>query len=857
MSWHNLEVKEVFAKLKTTDFGLENKEVNNRLKKYGPNEIEEIKKYKKLKILFNQFKSILIFILLAATLFSVFIQSYVDAAVIFFVIVINTAIGFFQEYKSEEIIFKLKKSLKFSVIVLRDGSQKVIKSSDLVPGDILVLNEGAKVLADCRIIEQENLEVNEAILTGESYPIEKFNNVVRLNTKISERKNMIYAGTMIVKGKCKAIVVATGKETEFGKLAELVQETEKAITPLEKRINSFSKIVSVVVIVLVLINLVIGLFVGIETFEMILLSISMAVSAIPEGLPAVIAIILALAIGRMQLVNVLVKKLPIVETLGSTTIICTDKTGTLTEEELIVEGIYTNNYYSANNLKLDNDTKQLLKIAILCNNARIEGKDFIGDPTEVALVKFANSNSFDKKKITEKNIRIKEYAFDSQRKIMSIIRQENEQFTSYVKGAPNEIIKRCNRELINDRVYKISEKRRDELFEIEKEYAKKGLRVLGFAYTEVNGLEQKKAEENLIFSGFTAMLDPPRKEVKDAIKEALEAGIEIKIITGDSPFTTRTIASKIGLEGKAISGEELDKLNAKQFDKIVMEYIIFARVTPKQKLRIVEVLKQHNHTVAVTGDGINDLLALKKADIGIAMGIRGSDVVRDGADLVLLDDNFSSIINGIKEGRTVFENIKKAVKFLLATNVAGIFIVMFSFIIGLPLPLLPLAILWMNLVTDSLPALALGFEKSEDNIMKRKPSKNGLLKGIWKSVVVAGILNFIVCMVIFIYGLNFSLDIARTMIITTAIMFELFFVITCKSSKSIFKDHVFDNKYLIGAILVSTALHMIAVYTVLGKVFGFVPLTLNQLLISVAVSSIGLVVFEGWKLIKKDEFVTN
>ena len=856
MDWHSLQQKEVLKKLGSSEKGLAEVNVQKRFGKYGKNIIRKFKTKSKFKILLRQFNSLLVYILIIAIIISISIGHFIDAIVIGVIVFLNAGIGFAQEYKAEETIEKLRKSLKYKVLVMRGGIQKEIDSKFLVPGDIILLNAGSKVLADCRILNLENLQVNEAILSGESFPVDKIVEVLKNDVVLADRKNMIYAGTTIVQGKATAVVVETGQNTEFGKLAELVQKTKDEIMPLEKKINIFSKNISIAVLIVVMFAFIVGISVGIEVIEMFLVSVSLAIGAIPEGLPAIVAISLAVAIKQMYKVNTLIRRLPAAETLGRVTMICTDKTGTLTEESLTVDKIYAGGNFSIEKLKkINSNIRQVFKIGILCNNARDESDNILGDPTEVALIKVAKKFGLDKKILTEENIRIKEFPFDSTRKMMSIVRAEGNIKTSYVKGAPLIVLKNCTKELINGKVVLITPKRKSELTKISKEIESLGLRVLGFGFKQLTGsdksINQEKVESRLVFSGFAGMIDPPRKEVANAIKEAIAAGIKIKIISGDSAFTTKAVAEKIGLKGEVIEAQELNRLNENEWYKVVRTKTIFARVTPQQKLKIVDILKKQNETVAVTGDGVNDILALKRADIGIAMGIRGSDVARDSSDMVLLDDNFASIIKATHQGRRVFTNLKKSIKFLLAANVGEVFVIILGLILGMPLIFLPLAILWMNLVTDSLPALALAVEPAEKNIMKHKPKSGGLLSGIWKSIVVAGFLLVSISLWIFNYGLiNFGIEVARTMAISTAIFFELFFAFSCKSDLSLFKTGILNNKYLIYAVLVSGGLHLLAVYSGLGNVFGFVALTGWQLGMSVLLGMSGLIVFEGWKLIR-------
>ncbi len=854
MNWYAQTPKEVIKNLKSSLNGLDESEVQKRFGKYGKNVLRKYKSRSKFGIFISQFKSLLVLILVLASVVSILIGHFLDAGVIMLIVFLNSGIGFFQEYKAEEIIEKLRKSLRYKVLVFRDGIQKEIDSKFLVPGDIVILNNGDKILADCRVLESNGLKVNEAILTGESFPVDKDERVLNENVVLAERTNMLYAGTSIVRGKSTAIVVNTGTDTEFGKLAELVQITKDEKMPLEKKLDIFSKNISIAILLFVLLVFLIGIFIGIETVEMFLVSVSLAIGAIPEGLPAIIAITLAVAIKKMYKTNTLVRKLPAVETLGRSTVICTDKTGTLTEEELVVDKIYSGKLFSIEGLKkFSGSIKRTLEIGILCNNARSEKDSILGDPTETSLVKIAEKIGLDKKIITENNPRFVEYPFSSERKLMTIVREKNGIFTSYVKGAPLNVLGKCTKEFVNGKIKLLTPKRKNELIKISRNMQNEGLRVLGFGFKQVSSeINQENSESRLIFSGFVGMIDPPRKEVKAAVLDAINAGISVKIITGDSALTTESIAKKIGLEGKTIEGSELNELPDEKWDETVRTKTIFARTTPQQKLKIVQILKKQNETVAVTGDGVNDILALKKADIGISMGLRGSDVARDSSDIVLLDDNFSSIISGVKQGRRVFDNLKKSIKFLLAANFGEVFVVLIALILGFPLPFLPLAILWMNLVTDSLPALALAVEPAEKNVMKRKPRGDGILSGIWKWIIFAGMLMIISSLFVFNYGFkNYGVEIARTMAITTAIFFELFFVFSCKSESSLFKTGILNNKFLILAVLVSGGLHFLAIYTSLGTVFGFVSLNLEQLKISILSGLSGLLFFESWKLFRK------
>ncbi len=843
MNWHSMSVEEVLKNLGSSRNGLKEAEVQKRFAKFGKNVLRGHRKKSLLKVFLSQFNSLLVWVLIIAAAVSGALGHFIDATVIVVIVLLNGVIGFFQEHKAESIIEKLRQTLKYKAMVLRNGKQVEIDSKLLVPGDIVILETGDRVLTDCRIIDEEGLRTNEAVLSGESFPVEKNGEVLKKDAILAERRNMLYAGTTVAKGRSTAIVVETGIRTEFGKLAELVQATTSEIMPLEKKINVFSRNISIAILILVGIVFGIGVWVGIGWLEMFLVGVSLFVGAIPSALPAIIAITLAVAVKQMYTVNVLIRRLPAAETLGRATVICTDKTGTLTEESLRVDEVWSSH---------EKDRRKILEIGILCNNARDEGDVILGDPTEVALIRAGREIGLDKRKMTGANIRVKEFSFDSERKMMSLVRADGKIKTSYVKGAPIFVLDRCTRELVNHRIVIMTKKRKSELREISKKMEKRGLRVLGFGFRQIRSVNQKESENNLIFSGFAGMIDPPRKEVAGAIREALQSGVRIKIITGDSALTTAAIAGKLGLTGGVIEGRELEKISGeRKWDEIVRTKTIFARVTPQQKLKVVETLKKMNEVVAVTGDGVNDILALKRADIGVAMGMRGSDVARDSSDMVLLDDNFASIIKAIRQGRRVFDNLKKSIKFLLAANVGEVLSVLLGLLVGMPLIFLPLAILWMNLATDSLPALALAMEPAEKNVMKRGPRDEKLLEGIWGPIVLAGALMVLSVFFVFDYGLNNSgLDIARTMAITTAIFFELFFAFSCKSKRSLFQTGIFNNKYLIWAVLISAGLHLGLIYSELGSVFGFVGLGLKDLGICTLAGLSGLVAFETGKIVK-------
>ncbi len=732
-----------------------------------------------------------------------------------------------------------------------------------------MLEAGDKVPADARIIEERNLEVNEAPLTGESIPVSKQNEKLSGEISLSEQKNMLFAGTQITRGTVKAMVTTTGTDTVFGTVTKDLQDLNEENTPIEKRLDKFSKQIGLIVLGIVLLLMVFGFTNHLNKIDMFLTSVALAVSAIPEGLPAVLALGFAISSTLMSKKNVVIRKLPAVEALGSVTTICTDKTGTLTEEKMIVQEIFSDNkLYKRENddLKLKNkkiflnDNKNLLELietSILTNNARFEeinGKiSYFGDPTEISLIEFANLFGINKKELTEERPTIEKIEFDSKRKMMSTLRNVGGKMILYSKGSPESILENSMYELIGGKIKKLTDKRKKELFKESNKLEKKALRVLAFAKKEINS-KNKLNEKDLIFLGFSGMIDPPRKEIAKAIQDCKDAGISIKIITGDSPLTAKAIGEKLGIIGNIVTDLELKKMSDTELIETISKISIFARVTSEQKLRITKILQTTGETVAVTGDGVNDALALKSADVGVAMGIRGTDVSRDVADIVLIDDNFASIVEGVKEGRRTYDNIKKFTKYLLAVNFSSIALVLYSIICKIPLPLLPLQILWMNLASDSFPSLSLIFEKEED-VMKTKPRKEkSILSGEYKYIIFSGILAFVVELSIFLIAYNkFPIDSARTILLTTAILYELVFVYTVRSNKPLVKIGIFSNKWLNYSVIFSLILHIVLMYTKIGSVFGLIPLTLNNWLLILPFAFSGLVIFEIAKYFKKNK----
>jgi Ca2+-transporting ATPase len=850
--YHSLSREDSLKQLKTTSQGLNRTEADHRLKIYGKNQIKEVRKFNALKILVNQIFSFLIIILIIAAIISALTGHMLDFYVIMAIVVLNSAFGFVQEYKAEKAIQKLKAMLVPKTKVLRNNTVIEIDSREVAPGDILVLSQGDKVMADARIIASSSLQINEAPLTGESMPVDKHIEKIPLESALGDRVNMIYQGTQIVRGNCRAVVASTGMNTEYGKIAGLVQKVEPGKNPLKKRLDIFARNLAIFTFILLGIIVILGLILGFDKLGIFLTAVSLVVSVIPEGLPAVITISLALVTQRMLKTNTLIRKLPASETLGRTSVICADKTGTITEEKMQVKTIYLNKKIQKE-IKKSKEADLLFKIGILCNNARIENENkeneyIIGDPTEKALLLASKEYGISKEKATLEEPRVKEFSFSSTRKMMSIVRGAKQ--ISYVKGAPEMILARCNSEFVNGRILKLTEKRKQEIQKAYEELASKGMRVLGFAYKNVVGrISQQRVESNLIFVGLQGMIDPPRPEVKKAVEDSNKAGIKVKMITGDSLLTALEVGKQIGFKGKAINSENLRKMTDHQLSEELKEISIFARVTPEDKLRIVTLLKEQGEIVAVTGDGVNDAPALKKADIGIAVN-RGTDVAKDSSDMILLDNNFASISKAVKEGRRVYDNIKKFIKFLLAANFYEVFLVLSVILIWRNpdfLPLLPLQILWINLVTDSFPALALSQELAEKDIMSRLPGKKGILSGIKGFILVAGILGLIISFLGFFLFID-NLIKARTMAVTVSIIFQMFLAFNCKSNKTILKSN--PNKYLIYGVLASVVIHVLALYTPIGIPFQFVALGFGDWLIILALAVVSFLIIEGYKLIK-------
>ncbi|MBO8158529.1 calcium-translocating P-type ATPase, SERCA-type [Thermosyntropha sp.] len=837
--WYRESIEETLNKLGSSRRGLTNVEAKKRQLVYK-NKLDTEKPAGLMKILLSQFTDTMVLILLGATLVSCIIGDIADAITIMTIVIINAFLEFFQEYRAEKSLNEIKKLASPYAKVIRDGERQKIPSSELVPGDIVFIEAGDKIPADVRLIEVFSLEVDEAALTGESVPVEKRIEKLEGEVSLAEQSNMAFLGTVATRGRATAVVVATGMDTEMGKIAAMLKEAETPMTPLQLKLDQLGKVLIAICILVCGIVTFLGIYRGEPLLVMFMAGISLAVAAIPEGLPAVVTIVLALGVQRMAKRNAIVRKLPAVETLGCTTVICSDKTGTLTQNKMVVQKIAVYSQVFEDNIKIPamfkgkslssyNPLELLISIAFNCNNSAEEREDnkwtVKGDPTETALFVMAKQVG-----ITPQLLRIREIPFDSLRKKMSVVVVDNGEYFVLVKGALDVLMDSCSYVLKNSQVVKLTEGYKNWFYGEEKKWAKQALRVLGFAYKKITKeealeLSDEELENNLILVGMCGMIDPPRPNVNKSVRQCLNAGIVPVMITGDHPLTASAIAAQIGIgkTGRAITGKEIDKLNDKELYQMAMNDRVFARVSPEHKHRIVHVLKKNNQVVAMTGDGVNDAPAVKAADIGISMGITGTDVTKEASDMILADDDFSTIVKAIYEGRAIYDNIRKFIRYLLGCNIGEVLVMFLASLFALPLPLLPIQILWVNLVTDGLPAMALGLEPPEPDIMKRKPrSKNESIfaHGLGWIIFGRGLYIGIITILVFITGLVFcrlngmdSLEIPRTMAFTTLVFAQLFYVFECRSEKySPFELEFFKNRFLVLAVLCSVAMQLSVVY---------------------------------------------
>lgn len=838
----SLDIDDVFKNLESNVHGLSLDDVNLRLKKDGKNKLIVIKKKSNLSKFLNEFKDLMIVVLIISAIVSFILsilnnESFTDSIIIIAIVILNAILGFVQELKADKAIESLKKMQTSKVKVKRENQIYIVNSEDIVKGDILILEAGDLVPADARIICEASLKVDESSLTGESISVSKHTKALDENTPLSSRKNMIYSGTIIVYGKCQAIVSEIGMNTELGLIAKSLNEEEKEITPLQKKIDGISKFLSFIIAIIILIMFLIGIIKGMEIMTVIMLSISLAVAAIPEGLPAVITITLSLGMNEMAKRNAIVRKMSSVETLGCTEIICSDKTGTITQNKMKVREVFFNNHlYNITEL---NKKNLLYDVMILNNDVEKNNNEYIGDPTEVALYECCE-NCYDIKNFRDNHPRINELPFDSNRKMMSTVNKSDDEIIKlYTKGSFDSLISHCSYIYENDKVVKLTCEKKEYLKQIEIDESNKAYRVLAYAYKEIpdDYKIDKILENDLIFVGMSAMIDPPRIDVKDAINQCKMAHIKPIMITGDSLSTAKSIAKEIGIlanDEDAIIGADLDNMTEQELVKNVSNYSVYARVSPMNKLAIVNAWKKNNKVVAMTGDGVNDAPALKSAHIGVGMGITGTDVSKGVSDIILSDDSFSTIVSAVKEGRRIFDNIRKVLLYLLTGNIAEVLVVFIGMLFGKEI-FLPIQILYINLITDSIPAIALAFEKEEDNIMNRnirKKDSSFFTSFLIAKMSLSAFLKTISILLIYFVDLKlYTLEVATTMAFLTLILLEVIFSFSCKNIKEcILNKNIFNNSFMNKSIFVLAVIQILIFITPIKNIFNIVSLNLLQVI---------------------------
>jgi len=854
--WHSSKLQEVFHRLRTERIGLGQKEAEARLLKYGANEIQVGKKISPFRIFAEQFKSLLVIILIMAAIVSYLIGIFpgqeprvVDSLLILLIVLANGIFGFLQNYKAEKSIEALRRLVAPRAKVIRDGLVQEIASRNVVKGDIVLIEEGDEVPADARLIESKDLAVDEASLTGESESVKKEAKILKEDIPLVERRNLLFMTTVVTRGRGRAVVVETGMNTEVGKIAEEIRETKERPTSFQLELNALGKKITYAVIGIIAFILPVQFLIGAADFATIFLTaIALAVASIPEGLPAVVTIALALGTRRMVKRNSLVKKLPVVESLGSVDTICTDKTGTLTEGLMTVRklcfdgevidvtgvGYSLDGDFLINGKKIDaRRVSPLLNCGLLCNNA-VMGKDenqkkkYIGDPTEIALLVAARKAGLQ----PDEYVRVDEIPFSSERKKMTTVHRKNKELLVFTKGAPEVILEGCSFIFEDGKVRRLSQGDKEIIASRNRDLAKDALRVLAFAYKALN--EEKKKKENiendLIFLGLQGMIDVPRRGVKEAIETCKKAGIRVVMITGDNKTTAQVVAKEIGIGKNTLEGKDLDGISSQQLRARIKEVDIFARVSPMHKVMILKALQENGHVVAMTGDGVNDAPALKNADIGVSMGIRGTDVAKQTSDMVLLDDNFATIVDAVRNGRTIFDNIRNFVRYLLTTNLAEVLVVFLASLSGY-LPIMPVQLLLVNFLTDGLPALALGVDPTRKGTMQRKPRRKG--EGIMNRksihwIIGNGIQLALVLLAVFFIGLKNGVATARTMVFTGFVLYEFVKISVIRYHQQL---SWFSNKWLVLATTGCIALQLAILYTPLNRLFHVVPLGLFEWLI--------------------------
>ncbi|MDO4793904.1 MAG: cation-translocating P-type ATPase [Filifactor alocis] len=869
--------------------GLSAEQARDNIQKYGPNKLKEEKKKGFVLKLIDQFKDFLVLILLVASMVSFAVGERTDALIIIAIVLVNALLGLYQEGKAEEAIEALQKMAAPDANVLRDGHPISVPAEDLVPGDIVILETGDIVPADLRLIESANLKIEEASLTGESVSVEKLATVsYDRDVQLGDRENMAFSSTILTYGRGKGVVVETGHSTEIGKIASMIQSYETEQTPLQKKLAKLGKDLGIIVLVVCALVFGIGVIRKLPMLEMFMTSVSLAVAAIPEGLPAIVTVVLSLGMSRMAQKNAIVKKLPAVETLGTTTVICSDKTGTLTQNEMTVVKVYVDEKilevegigYSLEGRIKDGDAEvtsestpsleRLLEIALLANDAKLKKTEgdalgVMGDPTEGALLTLAGKKMMIQDEFNAKYARLNELPFDSDRKMMTTFHENigSDRAVSFTKGAPDVVLSHSSFILRRGERLPLTQEIREEILKINSSFASKALRVLAMAYRSYEQMPTdisiETIEKDMVFVGMVGMIDPARSEAKEAIKLCKKAGIIPVMITGDYKETAFAIGKELGMVedmSQAIMGEELDSYTPEQMRELVKDKRVYARVSPEHKVKIVTALKENGHITAMTGDGVNDALAIKRADIGIAMGITGTDVAKNTAEVILTDDNFASIVEAVRQGRIIYSNIKKFVSFLLSCNIGEILIVLLSIIMKWPIPLLPIQLLWLNLVTDSFPALALGVEQGESEIMEippRDPDEPVLDKITFQRVVIQSTALCIAILGAYYYGLKHfgeNLAGARTIAFVTLIMAELLRSYSARSQRhTIFEIGIFSNKALVMGTAFSFIMMMVVVYVpFLQALFKTVPLGMKEWSFVLPFALIPFVVGEGYKI---------
>jgi len=875
--YHAVQATKVLQSLESSRSGLGAEEAARRLEKFGPNEFEKRKKTTALQVFANQFKSFLVLVLIFASVVSFALGEKTDAIIIAAIVVLNAILGFVQEYRAEKAMEALKKLAAPRAKVVRGGKETVVPAKEVVPGDIIQFEAGDRIPADARITEAMNLKIDESLLTGESVPSLKVVEPLAKDTPLADRENMAYSGTVATYGWGKGVVVATGMETEFGKIARHIQEAPEEPTPLQLRLKSLGVMLGVFAILVCVGLFAVQILSGEPVLESFMIAVALAVSAVPEGLAAVVTVSLALGVRKMSRRNAIVRRLASVEALGSVTAICSDKTGTLTRDEMTVKRILVGmrslevagaGYEPTGAFLLEGDPVDpaeveglslLLRIGCLCNHASLEQREGtwspIGDPTEAALLTLAAKDGVWREDLLETYPMVSEAPFDSQRKRMTTIHRVDGRREAYVKGAPELVLERSSHLLAEGGVRALRDEDREAILAEVNDMATGALRVLGMAYRELPadvGSGADEVETDLVFVGLVGMIDPPREEVKEAVAKCKRAGIKVVMITGDHELTAQAIAREVGIMpegGRTMTGLELDGLSDEELTREAEEIFVYARTSPEHKVRVLEALRGRGHVVAMTGDGVNDAPAVKRADIGVSMGIKGTDVTREASDIVLADDNFATIVGAVEEGRGIYDNIRKFIRLLLSTNLDEIMMVAGATLMGLPLPVLPIQVLWINIVSDGLPAIALSFDPYEKDIMERKPRspKEGIFHGMVLFIVAAAVIDFLVEMGLLVYWKNtgfISLERVRTMIFTSTVLFELFFVFNCRSEKrSVFRKNILENRLLILAVVVSLLLQLAVIYIpFLQSLFETVALNGRDWLIILAMSATGLLV---------------